>query len=288
MSAEAPLGRPGSAGAYVAREDEPYPPVAGKGSPSVAASRNMGNASSSSAGGRPAHMPDEHQPPQTFAPDDDVSSQAGGGAYSDDSAGRKTQPPPSYAPNVGASASSERPVVGAGLMKEQDARGAMSPETGPLSTAAGRETMSAGSATAGMSSAPTARDNGAGMLRDAPLLDDPLPPATPARANESPSSAARAQPIPDEFLEYEEDFHTHYDAQFGRAADARYDEYVPAYRYGATIGRDSRYQDRPWDDDVELEARHDWERAAPEGSWDRFKAAVRHGWERVTGHHSHH
>jgi hypothetical protein len=108
------------------------------------------------------------------------------------------------------------------------------------------------------------------------------------RTNESPLSASVQQQIPDEFLEYEEDFHTHYDEQFGRAADARYDEYVPAYRYGATIGRDSRYQDRPWDDDVELEARHDWERAAPEGSWDRFKAAVRHGWERVTGHPSHH
>jgi hypothetical protein len=95
-------------------------------------------------------------------------------------------------------------------------------------------------------------------------------------------------PIPDEFLEYEEDFRLHYDEQFGAREGARYDEYVPAYRYGATMGRDTRYQDRPWDDDMELEARHDWERAAPEGSWDRFKAAVRHGWERVTGHHHHH
>ncbi|CAB3756054.1 hypothetical protein [Paraburkholderia humisilvae] len=94
-------------------------------------------------------------------------------------------------------------------------------------------------------------------------------------------------PIPDEFLEYEEDFRTHYDEQYGAREGARYDEYVPAYRYGAKMGGDARYQDRPWDEDVELDARQDWERTAPEGSWDRFKAAVRHGWERVTGHHHH-
>ncbi len=93
-------------------------------------------------------------------------------------------------------------------------------------------------------------------------------------------------PIPDEFLEYEEDFRTHYDEQYGTSEGARYDEYVSAYRYGATMGRDMRYRDRPWDD-VELEARQDWERSSPEGNWERFKAAVRHGWERVTGHHHH-
>lgn len=120
-------------------------------------------------------------------------------------------------------------------------------------------------------------------------------PTTSTASAASQQAAARnardgdlGAPIPDEFLEYEEDFRLHYDEQFGTREGARYDEYVPAYRYGATMGRDTRYQDRPWDDDVELDARHDWERAAPEGSWDRFKAAVRHGWERVTGHPHHH
>ncbi|CAB3747865.1 hypothetical protein [Paraburkholderia solisilvae] len=114
------------------------------------------------------------------------------------------------------------------------------------------------------------------------------PPADDVRATSGTASGGLGAPIPDEFLEYEEDFRMHYDEQYGTREGARYDEYVPAYRYGATMGRDTRYQDRPWDEDVELEARHDWERAAPEGSWDRFKAAVRHGWERVTGHHPHH
>ncbi|HEY3600027.1 MAG TPA: hypothetical protein VGL08_21230 [Paraburkholderia sp.] len=101
------------------------------------------------------------------------------------------------------------------------------------------------------------------------------------------SGGGLGAPIPDEFLEYEEDFRTHYHEEYGTSAGARYDEYVPAYRYGASMGRDMRYQDRPWDD-VEPEARQDWERTSPEGSWERFKAAVKHGWERVTGHHHHH
>src|SRR6266702_1022380 len=89
--------------------------------------------------------------------------------------------------------------------------------------------------------------------------------------------------IPNEYLEYEEDFRSHYDEQYA-AEDSRYEDYVPAYRYGAEIGSDTRYRDRLWDD-VEPEARRHWESTSPESTWERFKLAVRHGWERVTGHH---
>ncbi|WP_434113054.1 hypothetical protein [Paraburkholderia caffeinilytica] len=89
--------------------------------------------------------------------------------------------------------------------------------------------------------------------------------------------------IPNEYLEYEEDFRTHFDEQYA-AEDSRYEDYVPAYRYGAEIGRDARYRDQPWDD-VEPEARRHWESTSPDSTWERFKLAVRHGWERVTGHH---
>lgn len=89
--------------------------------------------------------------------------------------------------------------------------------------------------------------------------------------------------MPNEYLEYEEDFRSHYDEQYA-ADNARYEDYVPAYRYGAEIGKDARYRDRPWDD-VEPEARRHWESTSPENTWERFKLAVRHGWERVTGHH---
>ncbi|HEY1998208.1 hypothetical protein [Paraburkholderia sp.] len=102
-------------------------------------------------------------------------------------------------------------------------------------------------------------------------------------------AARRPEPvgetIPDEFLEYEEDFRGHYDEQYA-SESSRYEDYVPAYRYGASIARDVQYRDRPWDD-VEPEARRHWETTSPDkaDTWERFKVAVRHGWERVTGHH---
>lgn len=126
----------------------------------------------------------------------------------------------------------------------------------------------------------------------------PLPPDSPSTAALASGAVAgsgavlrpdmqepayTAQPIPDEFLEYEEDFRTHYDEEYAHEG-LRYDEYVPAYHYGATMAREIRYQDRPWEE-VEDEARTDWERGKPVDSWERFKAAVRHGWDRVTGHH---
>ncbi|CAH2794226.1 MAG: FIG00453962: hypothetical protein [uncultured Paraburkholderia sp.] len=90
--------------------------------------------------------------------------------------------------------------------------------------------------------------------------------------------------IPNEYLEYEEDFRIHYDEQYA-ADDSRYEDYVPAYRYGAEIGKDVRFRDRAWDD-VEPEARRHWESTSADNStWERFKLAVRHGWERVTRHH---
>ncbi|ANB77386.1 hypothetical protein [Paraburkholderia phytofirmans] len=99
---------------------------------------------------------------------------------------------------------------------------------------------------------------------------------------EQPTEGSGGQ-IPNEYLEYEEDFRTHYEEQYA-AETSRYEDYVPAYRYGAEIGRDVRYRDRPWDD-VEPEARRHWETTSPDSTWERFKLAVRHGWERVTGHH---
>jgi hypothetical protein len=68
--------------------------------------------------------------------------------------------------------------------------------------------------------------------------------------------------------------------------DTQYEDYRPAYHYGVNVARDDRYRDRPWED-VEPEVRREWE-ASPSGTgntWERFKAAVRHGWDRVTGHH---
>lgn len=60
-----------------------------------------------------------------------------------------------------------------------------------------------------------------------------------------------------------------------------YDEYAPAYRYGSEMRRSELYRGRPFED-VESDLRSDWGRTHPGSAWESFKAAVRHGWERMT------
>lgn len=90
---------------------------------------------------------------------------------------------------------------------------------------------------------------------------------------------------PNEYMEYEEDFRADYDARYAATGEP-YEDYQGAYRYGATLGNDDRFRSRAWDDQMEYEMRREWETRHPEGdTWERFKAAIRHGWDRVTGHH---
>jgi uncharacterized protein (TIGR02271 family) len=62
-----------------------------------------------------------------------------------------------------------------------------------------------------------------------------------------------------------------------------YDDYAPAYSYGSQMRSDARYQNRQWDD-VESDLRSDWDTRYGKGgasTWDKMKAAVRHGWDKV-------
>lgn len=88
---------------------------------------------------------------------------------------------------------------------------------------------------------------------------------------------ASARAFEDLEPEYRRDFQTRYAAQGGT-----YEDYAPAYRYGHTLAGDPRYQGRDWSS-VESEARRDWESRYPDSAWERFKLAIQHGWERVTG-----
>jgi hypothetical protein len=92
--------------------------------------------------------------------------------------------------------------------------------------------------------------------------------------------------VPNEYMEYEEDFRADYDARYSATGEP-YEDYQGAYRYGAMLGNDDRFRSRAWDDQMEYEMRRDWESRHPEhgDTWERFKAAIRHGWDRVTGHH---
>jgi hypothetical protein len=105
--------------------------------------------------------------------------------------------------------------------------------------------------------------------------------------SEIAAHAGARSKMPDEYMEYEDEFRTDYESRYA-ATGASYEEYAEAYRYGVTAAGDERYHRRDWDDTVETELRRDWVGRSSGGgadTWERFKLAVRHGWERVTGHH---
>ena len=81
--------------------------------------------------------------------------------------------------------------------------------------------------------------------------------------------------------DYDDDFRRDWNTRYATTGGS-YDDYAPAYRYGSTLGADTRYKGRSWDE-VESGARSDWQTKYPGSSWESFKAAVRHGWERVSG-----
>lgn len=73
-----------------------------------------------------------------------------------------------------------------------------------------------------------------------------------------------------------------------------YDRVKPAYAYGSEMARNEKYRGRKWDE-VENDLRSDWDTrygsgsgaagnagAAIGGTWEKMKAAVRRGWDRMT------
>jgi hypothetical protein len=79
-------------------------------------------------------------------------------------------------------------------------------------------------------------------------------------------------------------YRSHWTSNYGTTG-GNYDDYAPAYSYGSQMRSDSRYQGRQWDD-VEPSLRSDWETRYPgsggASTWEKMKAAVRHGWDKVT------
>ena len=77
---------------------------------------------------------------------------------------------------------------------------------------------------------------------------------------------------------YAEEFRTDFGRDYaGRGL--RYEDYEPAYRWG--FENAESYRGRQWDA-AEPDLRRDWERGNPGGDWERFKDAVRRGWDRFT------
>ncbi|MFN3791454.1 hypothetical protein [Massilia sp.] len=72
-------------------------------------------------------------------------------------------------------------------------------------------------------------------------------------------------------------YRSHYDTHLADSG-MDYDSVKSAYSYGAEMRRSELYRNRPWDD-AEGDLARAWHM---EGAWERLKAAVRHGWERIT------
>lgn len=83
----------------------------------------------------------------------------------------------------------------------------------------------------------------------------------------------------DQINEYEPLFRQHYTSNFS-GTDYSYDDYMVAYTYGYDLANSDRYSDYQWED-LEPEARRNWERYNQDSAWDDFKDAVRQGWESV-------
>jgi hypothetical protein len=83
----------------------------------------------------------------------------------------------------------------------------------------------------------------------------------------------------------DQDFRNHWQTSYS-SQGGRYEDYDDAYRYGSRVAGSDRYKNRQWAE-MEPDLRGDWESSHPGSTWERVKAAVRYGAERVTGK-SHH
>jgi len=100
--------------------------------------------------------------------------------------------------------------------------------------------------------------------------------------NEQISDSVRRTEVEVEQLSPQDDayFRSHWSSNYAKEGGT-YDDYAPAYSYGTTARGSSAYRNRPWDE-AEPSLRSDWESRNPNSTWEKTKAAVRHGWDRVT------
>ena len=78
--------------------------------------------------------------------------------------------------------------------------------------------------------------------------------------------------------DYEPSFRSDFNSNYANSGYT-WDQYSTAYRYGYNAATDQRYSNRRWND-IETTLRGGWDESRY-GPWDRFKAAVRHAWDRA-------
>lgn len=75
-------------------------------------------------------------------------------------------------------------------------------------------------------------------------------------------------------------FRSHFDQNYA-SSGGRYEDYSPAYLYGARLANNDQYAGRRWEE-MEPEVRRDWEGRNSGSKWEQFKGAIRHAWDRTT------
>ena len=98
-----------------------------------------------------------------------------------------------------------------------------------------------------------------------------------ASADQAPALPQADQHVLDQLKRHEPEFKDHY-AHHYAGSGYGYSQYRPAYQYGYELAIDTRYRTLDWSV-LELQARKGWDEPTM-GLWDRYKDAVRFGWER--------
>ncbi|MGV3743505.1 MAG: hypothetical protein ACO1NO_14470 [Burkholderiaceae bacterium] len=80
---------------------------------------------------------------------------------------------------------------------------------------------------------------------------------------------------------YDDDYRSHWQSNYGHLG-GRYEDHAPAYQYGSRLASDERYSNYHQWNDMEANARTDWESQNAGHPWEKAKDAVRYSWERVT------
>lgn len=93
-----------------------------------------------------------------------------------------------------------------------------------------------------------------------------------SKANQDSLNILRGDSDGDEY------FRSHWEKTY---TGGTYQEYNPAYQYGESMAGSPAYRDKPWEH-AEPELRTTWENTYPQSNWEKFKEAVRAGWDKVT------
>lgn len=102
-----------------------------------------------------------------------------------------------------------------------------------------------------------------------------------ALLDESSEAAASPTSAPPTASSYDADYRRHYASSL-MGSEAAYQVYCPAYEFGSRMADEERYRGRNYAD-AESDLRREYEASNPGNPWERFKEAIRHGWELATG-----